>query len=74
MESWTGVLEWNLGGKFRSGADRRNLLNTPSPWFRWHFQFYFVKKETDEADVFSTSLFSLIDFHIHVTSESVVMP
>ena len=29
LESWTGVLEWNLGGKFLSGADRRNLLPTP---------------------------------------------
>ena len=50
----------------------RNLLPTPSSWFRWHFQFYFVKKETDKADVFSTSLLVSIDFYI--TSRSVVMP
>ena len=65
MESWTGVLEWSHGLEYWSGtlggADRRNLLPTPSSWFRWHFQFYFVKKEIDKADVFSTSLFSLIN-------------
>ena len=33
MESWTGVLEWHLEGKFRSGADKRNLLPTPSSGF-----------------------------------------
>ena len=33
----------------------------PLPGFGGIFQFYFVKKETDKADVFSTSLFSLIN-------------
>ena len=55
------------------GTDRRNLLPTPSSWFRWHFQFYFIKKETDKA-MFTQhhSLVSLIDFYI--TSGRVVMP
>ena len=62
---WIGVFEWSHGLEYWSGtlggAVRRNLLPTPSSWFRWHFQFYFVKKETDKADVFSKSLFSLIN-------------
>ena len=51
------IFEWSHGLEYWSGtlggADR------PSSLFRWHFQFYFVKKENDKADVFSTLLFSL---------------
>ena len=47
---------WSHGLQYLSrilgGADRHNLLPTPSSWFRWHFQFYNVKKKTDKADVF----------------------
>ena len=52
------------------GADRRNVLPTPSSWFRWHFQFYFELTKL----MFSQHHFlvSLIDFYI--TSGSVVMP
>ena len=62
LEFLSGVMDWS--GTL-DGADRRNLLPTPSYWFRWHFQFYFVKKEIDKADVFSTSLFSLINLFLH---------
>ena len=72
---WIGVFEWSHGLEYWSGtlggADRRFILPTPSFWFRWHFQFYFVKKE---KLIFSQHHFlvSLIDFYI--TSGSVVMP
>ena len=51
------------------GADRHNLLPTPSSWFRWHFQYYFVKKLMFSQLHF---LVSLID--VYITSGSVVMP
>ena len=64
-------MDWSIGVKPWVGLT--GAIFFPRPLL-WHFQFYFVKKETDKADhVFSTSLFvSLIDFYI--TSGSVVMP
>ena len=56
MESWTGVLEWNLGWSRQAHSSSHALFLVSVA-----FQFYFIKKETDKADVFSTSLFSLIN-------------
>ena len=75
LEFLSGVMDWSIGVEPWVELSGAIFFPRPLPGrFRWHFQFYmyFVKKETDKADVFSTSLFSLIDFYIR--SGSVVMP
>ena len=51
------VMDWSIGVEPWEELTGAIFFPRP-PGFRWHFQFYFVKKETDKADVFSTSLFS----------------
>ena len=69
VESWTGVLEWNLGWSWQAQSTSHALFLGSVA-----FPILFCKeRNTDKADVFSTSLFSLINW-FYITSGSVVMP